>query len=80
MLQLVNQFFLSYFFMWTIFKVFIEFVNSIASVLYCVFFGLEVYGILVPRPVIEPAPPALEGKAFITGPSGKSCRYPLFVE
>ena len=29
-------------------------------------------GILVPRPGIEPAPPALEGEVLTTGPPGKS--------
>ncbi|XP_060140769.1 RNA-binding protein 38 isoform X2 [Globicephala melas] len=36
------------------------------------FFGCEACGILVPRPGIEPAPPALEGKVPTTGPPGKS--------
>ena len=70
--------FLSYFFMWAMFKVFIESVISIASVLYCGFF--RALWDLVPQPVIEPAPPALEGKVFITGPPGESFGYPLFVE
>ena len=36
------------------------------------FFGHEAYGILAPRPGVEPAPPALEGEVLTTGPSGKS--------
>ena len=36
------------------------------------FFGREACGILAPRPGIEPAPPALEGKVLTTGPPGKS--------
>ena len=36
------------------------------------FFGLVACGILSPWPGIEPAPLALEGKVFTTGPPGKS--------
>ena len=36
------------------------------------FFGHKAHGILAPRPRIEPAPPALEGKVSTTGPPGKS--------
>ena len=36
------------------------------------FFGYETCGILDPRPGIEPAPPALEGKVLTTGPPEKS--------
>ena len=35
------------------------------------FFGHEAYEILAPRPGIKPAPPALEGEALTSGPSGK---------
>ena len=35
-------------------------------------FGRETCGILAPRPGIETAPPALEGKVLTTGPPGKS--------
>ena len=35
-------------------------------------------GILVPRPGIEPAPPALEGGFFTTGPPGKSHVWETF--
>ena len=31
------------------------------------FFGLEACGILIPQPGVEPAPPALDGKASTTG-------------
>ena len=55
--------------MWTIFKVFIEFVTVL---LLFWFFGREACGILAPRPGIEPAPPALEGEVLTTGPPGKS--------
>ena len=36
------------------------------------FFGCEACGILAPRPVMEPAPPALEGDVLTTGLPGKS--------
>ena len=36
------------------------------------FFGRKAHGFLAPRPGIEPAPPALEGKVLTTGPPGKS--------
>ena len=74
--------------MWTIFKVFIEFCYSIASVLcfgflwvFLVFFFFdhEACGILAPwGPGTEPAPPALKGKVLSTGPPGKS--HLLFFE
>ena len=57
--------------MWTIFKVFIGFV--IILLLLCFgFFGPEACGILVPRPGMEPASPALEGEVLTTGQPGKS--------
>ena len=43
--------------------------------------GLSCYtacGILVPRPGIEPVPPALQGTFITTGPPGKSQEYWLF--
>ena len=36
------------------------------------FFGREACGIRVPRPGMEPAPPALEGEVLTTGSPGKS--------
>ena len=45
---------------------------TIVSVLCFVYFGLEACGILVPRPGIEPTPPAQKGKVLTTGPPGKS--------
>ena len=39
----------------------------------------EACGILVPRPRIEPASPALEGGFFTIGPPGKSQRWLVFV-
>ena len=57
--------------MWTIFKVFIEFV-IILLLFYVLDFGHEACGILAPWPGIEPALPALEGEVLTTGPPGKS--------
>ena len=59
--------------MWTIFKVFIEFVTILLLFYVFGFFGHEACGILAPWPGIEPIPPALEGKVLATGPPGKSC-------
>ena len=64
--------------MWTIFKVFIEFVQS------CFCFKISLLGhgacgILARQPGIEPATPTLEGEVLTTGPPGKSlCGY-IFV-
>ena len=57
--------------MWTVFKVFIEFVTTLL-LFYVLVFGLKACGILAPYPGIEPAPPALEGEVLTTGPSGES--------
>ena len=43
------------------------------------FFGCEAYGILAPRPGIEPSPPVLEGEVLTTGPPGKSQRPPYIL-
>ena len=43
------------------------------------FFGSEACGILAPRPGIEPAPPALQGKVLTTGPQGKSLHILFFT-
>ena len=65
--------------MWTIFKVFIEFVAILFLFLCFGFLGHEACEILAPRPGIQPAPPALEGEVLITtGPPGKSPRPALF--
>ena len=50
-----------FFLMWTILKVFIEFV-TILLLFHVLFFGLEVHRILAPQAGIEPAPPASKGK------------------
>ena len=63
--------------MWTIFKVFVEFVTiTLLSYDFWFFsFGHKSCGLLAPpQPGIEPAPPALEGEVVITGPPGKSPR------
>ena len=59
------------FLMWTIFKVFIEFVTILLP-FYVLVFGPKACGILALRPGIDPAPPALEGEILTTGPLGQS--------
>ena len=63
--------------MWTIFKVFIELVTIVLLFYVLGLFGLEVYGILAPRPGIEPALPSLEGGVLTIGPPGKSLTFQL---
>ena len=58
--------------MWTIFKVFIEFV-TILLLFYVWFFGYEACRILGPGPGIA----ALKGEVLTTGPPGKSLLQPL---
>ena len=55
--------------MWTIFKVFIEFV-TILFLSYVLGFSLQ--GMWEFSSLIKPAPPALEGKILTTGPPRKS--------
>ena len=45
--------------MWTIFKVFIEFVKNCLCFMFC-FFGHEAFGVLALQARTEPIPPALE--------------------
>ena len=52
--------------MWTIFKVFIEFVIILLLLFMFWFFGHEACGILALQPGIKPTPSALEGKALTT--------------
>ena len=52
-----------FFLMWTVFKVFIEFVTIL--LLFYVLWDLSY------RPWFEPAHPALEGEVLTTGPPGK---------
>ena len=68
--------------MWTLFKVFIEFVTILFLFFMFWFFGCEARRILAPGPGIEPAPPALEGKVLIVGLPGKSlsCLLLKFIE
>ena len=58
-------------FMWTIFKVFTEFVKDIVSILFW-FLGREACGISAPQPGIKPTPSALEGEVLTTELPGKS--------
>ena len=69
--------FLRFFFMWTIFKVFTEFVSILLPLYVLIFWGFfwgghEICGILVSQPRIKPASPELEGKVLIPGPPAKS--------
>ena len=58
--------------MWTIFKLFIEFVTIQLLNLYDLVFGHEVHEILAPKLGIDPTPTVLEGEVLTTGPAGKS--------
>ena len=51
--------------MWTIFKVFIEFVTISLHLFFftCWYYGCDACGILAAQPGMEPALPALEGKS-----------------
>ena len=64
--------FKEFFLMWTIFKVFIEFVTVLLMFYVFGFFGHEAGGILAPQPGIKPSPPALEGNILTTRSPGKS--------
>ena len=63
--------------MWTIFKVFIEFINNISSVLCFGFLATRQVEVLAPQSGIKRAPSALEGEVSTTGPPGKS-QFQLF--
>ena len=55
--------------MWTIFKVFIEFVTTwLLFYALVFFFGCEARGIRAPQPGIESALPSLEDKVLTTRP------------
>ena len=58
--------------MWTIFKVFTEFVTILLLFHVLVFLGLEACGILASQSGSKPAPLAVEGEVSTTGPPGKS--------
>ena len=56
--------------MWTILKVFIEFVTT-----FCFMLCHKACGIFVPWPGMEPIPPALKGEVLTIRLPGKSCPY-----
>ena len=64
--------------MWTIFKVFIEFLIILHLFYVLVLGGLEAHGILAPWPGIKPSPPAQEGEVSTTGSPGKSLMFFFF--
>ena len=57
---------------WTIFKVFIEFVTILLLFYVLVFFGHKACGIPAPCAGLKPTLPALEGEILTTGTPGKS--------
>ena len=61
----------NFFLMYTIFKVFSEFI-TILLLFYILSFWPQACGILAPQTGIELAPPSLKDKVLITGPPGKS--------
>ena len=69
----LHIFFKFFFLMWTIFKVFVEFVTVLLLFMFW-FFGHEACWILVLRPGTQSVPLALEGKVLTTGLPGKSHR------
>ena len=64
--------------MWTIFKLFIEFVTILLLLFMSCVFGGKACGILAVCPGIEPTPPTEEGQVLTTGPLGKFQWYLLF--
>ena len=58
--------------MWTILKVFIEFVTILFLFYVLYFFYLKACGVLVPWLGVKPALPALEDEILTTEPPGKS--------
>ena len=59
------------FWMWEIFKVFIEFA-VILFLFYVLFFWAQACELLTPWPGVSPAPPALENKVLTPGMPGRS--------
>ena len=55
--------------MWTIFKVFTEFVTILLLFMFW-FFDYKACRILAPRPGMDPTPTALEANVFTTGLQG----------
>ena len=72
--------FFKIFFMWIVFKVFIEFVTVLLWFYVLFFFSCKSCGILAPQPGIEPTPPALEGEVLISGPPGRSLEWPHILK
>ena len=72
--ELKDDFNIFFFLMWTVSKVFIEFVTILLLfyVLFCLFFGHEVFVILAPQTGIRLALPALKGRDLTTGLPGKT--------
>ena len=73
------RFFLRFFFMWTIFKVFIEFVTTSRLFYVLVFLCQEACRILAPQPGIKPTSSSLEDKDLTTRPPGKSPKDGIFI-
>ena len=69
-------FFFPLFFLFLLFFDVTDFV-TVLLVFSVLIFGHEPCGILPPQSVIEPVPPALQGKALTTGLSGKSLELPF---
>ena len=61
--------------MWTILKVFIEFVTKLLLLFMFWFFGIQACGLLAPWPGMEPAPPVLEGEVLTTKPAREVSRH-----
>ena len=71
--------FIKIFLMWTIFKVFIEFVTISHLFYVLVFLCQEACRILAPRPGIKPTSSSLEDKDLTTRPPGKSPKDGIFI-
>ena len=59
--------------MWTIPKVFIEFVTVLCLFMFWGFRATRHVGVLAPRPGIEPSPPALDGEVLTSGLPVHAC-------
>ena len=71
-------FFQRFFFMWTIFKAFVEFVTLLFLIYILGFFGHETCRIWAPQPGIKPALLALEAEVLTSGPPGKSLDFSVW--
>ena len=67
---------LKIFCIWTIFKVFIEFI-TVSLLFYTWFLAPRHVGSQLPDPWLEPAPPASEGEVLTTRLPGKSLLIPF---